>query len=122
MRLGERSARVRPRGWRQLTAVLAILVPTLASPSAWAQAESQAGKPAASAGPGRIVCNGAFCELALAERTRPRVRVIVSALPADEIRRLRKCTGVAKPCVVSVAGTALDNPFRIMATDIHWQD
>jgi hypothetical protein len=114
MRLGERSARVRPCGWRQLIAALAALAPLLA----WGQTEGQA----ASAGPGRIVCNATFCEMTVAARTRPRIRVIVSALGAEEIHRLRKCTGVAKPCIVTVDGTAQDHPYRIMATDIHWQD
>jgi hypothetical protein len=114
MRLGERSARIRPGDWGKLTIVALALMPALAA----AQGDSSA----ASVGPGRIVCNATFCELAVAARTRPRVRVIVSALPAEQIHRLRKCTGVAKPCIVTVDGTAQDHPYRIMATDIHWQD
>jgi hypothetical protein len=88
----------------------------------WAQGGAVAASAeGTSAGPGRIVCNATFCELAVAERTRPRIRVIVSALPAEQIRRLRKCTGVAKPCIVTVDGTAQDHPYRIMATELHWQ-
>ena len=37
-------------------------------------------------------------------RPKERVRVIVSDLPREEIYRLRKCTGVAKPCIVTVEG------------------
>jgi hypothetical protein len=51
-----------------------------------------------------------------------RFRVIVSDLPREEIHRLRKCTGVAKPCIVAIDGVEQGNPMRIMATSIHWQD
>lgn len=74
-----------------------------------------------SAGPGRIVCNASFCQLGSGARPKERFRVIVSDLPREEIRRLRKCTGVAKPCIVTIEGTDQGNPMRIMATAIHWQ-
>ena len=118
MRLGERPARIRARPGRQLILSLGCAAPALAWGLAWAQADRHA----ATAGPGRIVCNATFCELAVGVRTSPRVRVIVADLPLDDIRRLRKCTGVAKPCIVTVDGTTQDHPDRIMATDIHWQD
>ena len=76
----------------------------------------------ATAGPGRIVCNAAFCELGSGARPKERIRVIVSNLPPDEIRRLRKCTGVATPCIVTVDGTAQGDAMKIMASNIHWQD
>ena len=56
-------------------------------------------------GPARIVCNAAFCEMGSGARPKERVRVIVSDLPPDEIHRLRKCTGVAKPCMVTIDGS-----------------
>jgi hypothetical protein len=55
-------------------------------------------------------------------RPKERVRVIVSNLSQDEIRRLRKCTGVAKPCIVTIDGVEQGGPTRIMASGIHWQD
>lgn len=124
MRLGERSARKRPGAGRQLSGlsiclVLASLLSALAFlPRAWAQADSHV----TTVGPGRIVCNATFCELAVAGPTRPRIRVIVSDLPRNETKRLRKCTGVSRPCIVTVDGMTQDRPDRVMATDIHWQD
>jgi hypothetical protein len=35
---------------------------------------------------------------------------------------LRKCTGVAKPCIVTIEGTEQGDPMKIMASDIHWQE
>ena len=55
-------------------------------------------------------------------RPKERVRVIVSDLPQDEIHRLRKCTGVAKPCIVTIEGTQQGGPMRVMASSIHWQE
>jgi hypothetical protein len=75
-----------------------------------------------SVGPGRIICNAAFCQLGSGARPKERFRVIVSDLPREEIHRLRKCTGVAKPCIVAIDGVEQGNPMRIMATSIHWQD
>jgi hypothetical protein len=74
------------------------------------------------AGPGRIVCNAAFCEMGSGARPKERVRIIVSNLPREEIRRLRKCTGVAKPCIVTIEGTQQGDPMKIMASDIQWQE
>jgi hypothetical protein len=76
----------------------------------------------ASVGPGRIVCNASFCELGSGAHPKERYRVIVSNLPPDEIRRLRKCTGIAEPCIVSVDGTEQGDQMKIMASAIHWQD
>jgi hypothetical protein len=77
---------------------------------------------AATAGPGRIICNASFCELGSGARPKERVRVIVSDLPRDEIGRLRKCTGVAKPCIVTIDGIEQGVPMRIMAKTIRWQE
>lgn len=125
MRLGKGSARKRPGAGRQLTGGLLIcLAPAVLTPArTLAQTETQpAGRHETTVGPGRIVCNGTFCELAVDGRTRPRIRVIVSDLPRNERKRLRKCTGVAHPCIVTVDGVTQDRPDRVMATDIHWQD
>jgi hypothetical protein len=55
-------------------------------------------------------------------RPKERFRVIVSDLPKEEIHRLRKCTGVAKPCIVTIEGIEQSDAMKIMATGIHWQD
>ncbi len=73
-------------------------------------------------GPGRIVCNASFCELGSGAKPKERVRVIISELPHEEVQRLRKCTGVSKPCIVTVSGTEQDSPLRILAETIDWQD
>jgi len=73
-------------------------------------------------GPGRIVCTATFCEMGSSARPKERVRVIVSDLPQEEIHRLRKCTGVAKPCVVTIEGTEQGSPMKIIANRIQWQD
>jgi hypothetical protein len=73
-------------------------------------------------GPGRIVCNASFCELGVGPRPAQRIRVIATILPEDDSRRLRKCTGVAPPCVVTVDGLEHGEKTRIMATHIVWQD
>lgn len=86
-----------------------------------ATADAQRAAPA-TAGPGRIICNAAFCEMGSGARPKERVRIIVSNLPQDQIRRLRKCTGVAKPCIVTIEGTQQGDPMKIMASDIHWQE
>jgi hypothetical protein len=75
-----------------------------------------------SAGPDRIICNAAFCELGSGAHPKERIRVIVSNLPKDEIRRLRKCTGVAKPCIVTIQGTLEGDQKQVMASSIHWQE
>jgi hypothetical protein len=84
-------------------------------------ADAQRAAPA-TAGPGRIVCNAAFCEMGSGARPKERVRIIVSNLPPDQIHRLRKCTGVAKPCIVTIDWTEQGDPMKIMASDIHWQE
>nr|WP_294516402.1 hypothetical protein [uncultured Rhodopila sp.] len=76
----------------------------------------------ASVGPGRIVCNASFCELGIGPKPARRFRVIASGLPEDDTKRLRKCTGVAPPCVVTVDGLEQGDKTRIMATHIAWQD
>jgi hypothetical protein len=73
-------------------------------------------------GPARIICNATFCELVGGPPGRQRVRIIVAALPKSDTSRLRKCTGVAPPCIVTINGTTEDNASRILATDITWQD
>jgi hypothetical protein len=73
-------------------------------------------------GPARIFCNAAFCEMGRGAQPKERVRVIVSDLPQEEIHRLRKCTGVAKPCIVTIEGTQQGGPMRVMASAIHWQE
>lgn len=95
-----------------LAPMLAVLMPM-----AWAQRAAPA-----SIGPGRIVCNAAFCELDVGPRPAQRFRVIASGLPEAEIRRLRKCTGVAPPCLVTVDGLEQGDKTKIMATRIAWQD
>ena len=81
---------------------------------------------AATVGPARIVCNASFCEMGSGARPKERVRVIVSELPREEISRLRKCTGVAKPCIVIIDGIQQDSKRpaspRVLAQAIRWQD
>lgn len=123
MRLGQRSTRIRAGGRVQLIQVLtagfvlAAFVTTAFVTTANAQRAAHA-----TVGPGRIVCNAAFCELGSGARPKERVRVIVSNLPQEEIRHLRKCTGVAKPCIVTIEGTEQGDTMKILASDIHWQE
>jgi hypothetical protein len=86
-----------------------------------ATAEAQRAAPA-TVGPGRIVCNAAFCEMGSSARPKERIRVIVSNLSQDEIRRLRKCTGVAKPCIVTIDGIQQGDTMKVLASTIRWQD
>jgi hypothetical protein len=95
-----------------MAAVLVALVP-----AAWAEPAAPA-----SIGPGRIVCNASFCELGVGPRPAQRFRVIASGLPEDDTKRLRKCTGVAPPCVVTVDGLEQGDKSKILATRIAWQD
>jgi hypothetical protein len=111
--LGKRSARSRVGDGGQLIRLAVGLSVALALP---ARAQTT------TVGPARIVCNAAFCEMGSGARPKERVRVIVSDLPPDEIHRLRKCTGVAKPCMVTIDGSEQGGPMRIMATAIHWQE
>jgi len=85
-----------------------------------AAAQAQTAVPAA-VGPGRIVCNASFCEMGSSARPKERIRVIVSNLLPEEIHRLRKCTGVAKPCIVTIQGTQQGDAMKIMAASIRWQ-
>jgi hypothetical protein len=126
VRLGERPARVRAGGGGQLIRFFpALLIAGCALPGlAFAQT---AGAPVAatlatSIGPARIVCNASFCQMGSGARPKERFRVIVSDLPTNEIHRLRKCTGVAKPCIVTIEGTEQGGPMKIIANSIHWQD
>jgi hypothetical protein len=118
VRLGQRSTRIRVGGGVQLTRLLAagLILGVIAG-----SANAQRAAPA-TAGPGRIVCNAAFCEMGSSARPKERMRIIVSNLPGDEIRRLRKCTGVAKPCIVTIEGTEQGDAMKIMASDIQWQE
>jgi hypothetical protein len=106
-----------------LSAKRLLLVPVVFSilPGADSPALAQRAV-ATSVGPGRIVCNASFCELGIGEQPVQRVRVIASHLPEDDTRRLRKCTGVSRPCVVTVDGIEQGDPTKIMATRIAWQD
>ena len=127
MRLGERSTRIRTGGGVQL--IRSATRPLLAGCAALAIAALAPATPAnaqeaapTSAGPDRIVCNAAFCEMGSGAHPRERIRVIVSNLPQDEIRRLRKCTGVTKPCIVTIEGTLQGDKNQVMASSIHWRD
>ena len=118
MRLGQRSTRIRVGGGVQLIRLLAA---GLVLAAVAGSAEAQRAAPA-TAGPGRIVCNAAFCEMGSGARPKERIRIIVSNLPQEEIRHLRKCTGVAKPCIVTIEGTEQGDAMKIMASEIHWQE
>jgi hypothetical protein len=100
-----------------LSAWWLTLIPLFAGPMAHAQRATPA-----SIGPGRIVCNATFCELSVGEARKRRVRVIASRLPEVDTRRLRKCTGVSTPCVVTVDGIEQGDPMKILATRVVWQD
>jgi hypothetical protein len=122
VRLGQRSTRIRiGSGVQLIRLAVGVFAAGCAAVAFVATAEAQRAAPA-TAGPGRIVCNAAFCEMGSGARPKERVRIIVSNLPGDEIRRLRKCTGVAKPCIVTIQGTEQGDPMKIMASDIHWQE
>ena len=122
MRLGKRSTRIRAGVGRQLIRcagrMLAVAVAVVASA---ATGYAQRAAPV-TVGPGRIFCNAAFCEMGSGARPNERVRVIVSSLPQEEIHRLRKCTGVAKPCIVTIQGTQQGDVMKIKADGIRWQD
>lgn len=125
MRLGERSTRIRACGGGQLTRPLLglCLMFGILAQAAPARAQGDASDVApTSAGPDRIICNAAFCEMGSGAHPRERIRVIVSNLPPDEIRRLRKCTGVAKPCIVTIEGTLQGDQKQVMASTIQWQN
>jgi hypothetical protein len=115
VRLGKRST----RGWAGRGGQLIRPVIVLAFGGVLSIAADAHG---ASVGPGRIVCNALFCELGSGAKPKERVRVIISDLPQDEVRRLRQCTGVSKPCIVKIDGTEQDSPMKIIATRIYWQE
>jgi hypothetical protein len=122
MRLGKRSTRIRAGTGSQLIRRLpGLLVAGCAMAAGTASADAQPAVPA-TVGPGRIFCNASFCEMGSGSRPKERVRVIVSNLPQEEIRRLRKCTGVAKPCIVSIEGTNQGDAMKVMASSIHWEE
>jgi hypothetical protein len=127
VRLGKRSTRIRAGGGVQLirpavglllTTCVALACSTLACST---PANAQRAAPT-SVGPDRIICNAAFCEMGSGAHPRERIRVIVSNLAQGEIRRLRKCTGVAKPCIVTIQGTLQGDEKQVMATSIDWQE
>ena len=119
MRLGKRSTRVRTGVGSQL--IQRSLLSLGFTAVAWiTTADAQTAAPA-TVGPARIFCTAAFCEMGSGARPKERVRVIVSNLPQEEIHRLRKCTGVGKPCIVTVDGTQQGDPMKILANAIHWQ-
>ncbi|MDB5401195.1 MAG: hypothetical protein QOD93_2532 [Acetobacteraceae bacterium] len=128
MRLGKRSTWLRAGVGRELIrrravqqAAGALLAAGFATAALVAPAAAQRAAPA-TVGPGRIVCNASFCEMGSGARPKERVRVIVSNLPQEEVRRLRKCTGVAKPCIVTIAGTEQGDQMKILASTIQWQE
>ena len=122
--MGERSTRIRAGGGRQLIRRAAGCWPPVSARVGGVGGRRRRLQRAAPAtvGPGRIVCNASFCEMGSGARPKERIRVIVSNLPPDEIRRLRKCTGVAKPCIVTIEGTQQGDLMKIMASAIHWQE
>jgi hypothetical protein len=125
VRLGQRPARIRAGSGGKLIRFFPVLViagcvlPALAS--AQTPTAQTPGGQTTSIGPARIVCNASFCQMGSGARPKERFRVIVSDLPKEEIHRLRKCTGVAKPCIVTIEGVDQGDPMRIMAGSIHWQ-
>lgn len=122
MWLGKRSTRIRTGGGRQLIRNTAGAIGAAYITLAWtATAAAQRAAPA-TVGPGRIVCNASFCEMGSGARPQERVRVIVSNLPKEEIHRLRKCTGVSTPCIVTIAGVEQGDQMKILASNIHWQE
>jgi hypothetical protein len=122
MRLGKRSTRIRSRiGCQLIRRPNRLLKAACAVLALTATAQAQRAAPS-EVGPERIVCNAEFCEMGSSARPKQRVRVIVSNLPADEIHRLRKCTGVAAPCIVTVEGTEQGDRMKIMASKIEWQE
>ena len=122
MRMGKRSTRSRFGGGGQLIR-LAVSIPLAALTLMAFPPVTHAQRAApATAGPGRIVCNASFCEMGSSARPKERIRVIISNLPADEIHRLRKCTGVAKPCIVTVEGTQQGDTMKVMASTVSWQE
>jgi hypothetical protein len=116
--LGKRSARIRAGDGGQLIrlAIARLAIALSVGLIAAAHAETT------TVGPARIVCNASFCEMGSGARPKERVRVIVSELPRDEIQRLRKCTGVSKPCIVTVDGAEQGGPMKVMASAIRWQE
>jgi len=122
MRLGQRSTRIRAGGGVQLIRLTVCLLAAGGLALAVAATASAQRAAQSSVGPDRIVCNAAFCEMGSSAYPRDRIRVIVSNLPREEIRRLRKCTGVAKPCIVTIEGTLQGDQKQVMATNIHWQE
>lgn len=121
MRLGKRSSRIRPGAGRQLIRPTSALLAAGLAITAYAPDGGAQRAAPATAGPGRIFCNAAFCEMGRGAKPQERIRIIVSNLSQDEIRRLRKCTGVAKPCIVIIQGTQQGDPMKIMASGIQWQ-
>jgi hypothetical protein len=122
MRLGKRSKRIRAGTGSQLIRRLpAVLAAWFTMTAGLPEADAQRAAPA-TVGPGRLICNASFCEMGSGARPKERIRVIVSNLPPEEIRRLRKCTGVAKPCIVTIEGTQQGDAMKILASTIHWED
>ena len=100
-----------------LTCALAGLV--LAGSSTLAQQPA----PAASAGPGLIVCKTAkACELGIGNPAKLKYQIDVEALPPPDKDRLGKqCKPEGKtPCVATVDGTEIGDPMKIKAARIKW--
>lgn len=97
----------------------ALLVVMLAASPAHAQ---QPG-PAASAGPGKIVCRTkTMCVLGIGDPAKIKYQINADALPdADKDRLSKQCTTTGKtPCVVTVQGTEMGDPLKVKAAKITW--
>jgi hypothetical protein len=121
MWLGKRSTRIRAGFGSQLIRRSVGLLVGTAVMAIMAAADAERAAPT-TVGPARIFCNASFCEMGSGARPKERIRVVVSNLPPDEIHRLRKCTGVGKPCIVTVDGTQQGDPMKVLASNIHWQE
>ena len=102
------------------TVTLASALLLLAS-HAWAQTPG----PAASAGPGRIVCKTKdSCELGLGVPAKIKYIIDIQALPAEDKDRLTKqCKPAGKtPCIATVKGTEMADPVKIKGVSIKFHN
>ncbi len=100
----------------------ARLVLPLAALLIWPQAAWAQRAAPVSIGPGRIICNATFCELGIGGARKQRTRIDISVLPDADRQRLRRCTGVSKPCNVTIDGIEQGDKRQVMAHDIQWAD
>lgn len=117
MPLGQRQAGGRAGDGGELTRFLSIAALVLFPLAAAGQRAAPA-----TVGPGRIICNATFCELGVGGAGKQRTRIDISTLPEGDRRRLRRCTGVSKPCIVTINGIEQGDKRQVMARDIHWDD